>query len=123
MLLAAALQATLAFNLACTGTERSGPLGLSMPDRAPIAFSITYRIDMDLGRWCSGDCETTEAIGSVVFGHILLRDQRAPSGRHVIDFDPTTGRLTDTLTDGDRQVLRNGTCTREAFTGLSGLMA
>ena len=122
-MLLAALQATLAFNLACTGTERAGPLGLSVPDRAPISFSITYRIDMDLRRWCSGECARTEAIGSVVFGHILLRDQRAASGRHVIDFDPVTGRLTDTLTDGDRQVLRHGTCTREPFTGFSGLMA
>ena len=84
---------------------------------------ITYRIDMDLRLWCSDACARTEAIGSVIFGHILLRDRSAPSGRHVIDFDPVTGRLTDTLTDGDRQVLRHGTCTREAFTGFPGLSA
>ena len=123
MLLAASLQAALAFNLTCTGTERAGPLGNSMPDRPPFSFTITYRIDMDLGRWCSGDCERTEALGSVLAGHILLRDQRAPTGRHVIDFDPATGRLTDTLTDGNRQVLRNATCTRQGFSGFPGLSA
>ena len=123
MLLAAALQAALAFNLACTGTEQSGPLGLSRPDRGPFAFAITYRIDMDLRRWCSNACERIEAIGSVVFGHILLRDRSAPSGRHVIDFDAATGRLTDTLTDGNWQVLRHGACRREAFSGFPGLQA
>lgn len=121
MLPAAALQAALAFNLACTGTEQAGPLGLSMPDRAPLTFAITYRIDMDLRRWCSNACERIEAIGSVVFGHILLRDRSAPSGRHVTDFDPATGRLTDTLTDGNWQVLRHGTCSRQTFSGFPGL--
>jgi hypothetical protein len=123
MLLAAALSAALAFNLACTGTEQAGPLGLSMPDRSPTVFTITYRVDMDLRRWCSDACEGTEAIGDVLLGHILLRDRSGPRGRHVIDFDPATGRLTDTLTDGDRQVLRHGTCVREAFSGFPGAAA
>ena len=123
MLLAALLQAALAFNLDCTGTERAGPLGLSLPDQAPVRFEITYRVDLDLGRWCSHDCERTEAIGGVLGGHILLRDRSGPRGRHVIDFDPATGSLTDTLTDGNRQVLRHGSCTRAHFSGLSGLQA
>ena len=123
MLLAAVLQAALAFNLACTGTERAGPLGLSVPDRAPVTFTITYRVDMDLRRWCSDACERTEAIGGILEGHILLRDRSGAQGRHVIDFDPATGRLSDALTDGDRQVLRHGTCTREAFSGFPGLLA
>ena len=123
MLLAAALQAALAFNLACTGTELAGPLGLSRPDQVPASFAITYRVDLDLRRWCSGECERTEELGDVLFTHILLRDRTSPSGRHVIDFDPATGRLTDTLTDGDRQVLRQGTCTREAFSGFPNAIA
>ena len=123
MLPAAALQAALAFNLACTGTEQAGPLGLSRPDRAPFAFAITYRVDMDLRLWCSHACARTEAIGSVLAGHILLRDYSGPRGRHVIDFDPATGRLTDTLTDRNWLVLRHGICTREAFTGFPGLQA
>jgi hypothetical protein len=123
MLLAAALQASLAFNLACTVTERAGPLGLSVPDGPPVTFAITYRVDLDRRRWCSGDCARTEALGSVIFGRILLLDERGPRGRHVIEFDPATGRLSDALTDSDRQVLRNGTCTRTDFTGFPGLSA
>jgi hypothetical protein len=123
MLLTTALQAALAFNLACTGTELAGPLGLSWPDQAPASFAVTYRVDLDLRRWCSDACERTEALGDILFTHILLRDRTSPSGRHVIDFDPATGRLTDTLTDGDRQVLRRGTCTREAFSGFPNAIA
>jgi hypothetical protein len=123
MAVAAIVQAALAFNLACTGIEQTGPLGLIPSDRTPATFAITYRIDLDLRLWCSDACERTESVASVVVGHILLRDRTVPSGRHVIDFEPATGRLTDTLTDGDRQVLRHATCTREDFSGFPGLQA
>ena len=123
MLLMAALQATLAFNLACTGTELAGTLGLSRPNQTPEPFVVTYRVDLDLRRGCSDACARTEELGGVLFTHILLRDRSSPEGRHVIDFDPATGRLTDTRTDGDRQVLRHGTCTREAFTGFPDAVA
>jgi len=123
MLLPAALQAALAFNLACTGTERAGPLGLALPDSAATPFEISYRIDMDLRRWCSDACAETEALGGVVLARILLRDRHSPEGSHVIIFDPATGRLTDTLNHGDRMVLRHATCTRADFTGFPGLDA
>ena len=123
MLLTAVLQAALAFNLACTGTELAGPLGLSRPNQTPEPFVVTYRVDLDLRRWCSDACDRTEELGGVLFTHILLRDRSGPEGRHVIDFDPVTGRLSDTLTEGDRQVLRQGTCTRAAFTGFPNAVA
>ena len=123
MLLAAALQAALAFNLACTGTERAGPLGLSLPDSAATPFQISYRIDLDLRRWCSDACNETEELGGIVLARILLRDRHGPEGSHVIIFDPATGALTDTLNDGDRMVLRHATCTRQAFSGFPGLLA
>jgi hypothetical protein len=117
MLLLAALQAALAFNLDCTGTELAGPLGLSRPDQVPASFAITYRIDLDLRLWCSDACERTEAVGEIMFAQILLRDRHSPEGSHVITFDPATGRLTDTLNHNDRMVLRHATCTRADFTG------
>jgi hypothetical protein len=117
MLLPFALQASLAFNLACTGTERAGPLGLALPDSAATPFEISYRIDLDLRRWCSDACAGTEALGGIVLAKILLRDRHSPEGSHVIIFDPATGLLTDTLNHGDRMVLRRATCTRQDFTG------
>jgi hypothetical protein len=123
VLLTAALQAALAFNLVCTGTERAGPLGLAVPDSAATTFEISYRIDLDLRRWCSDACDETEELGGIVLARILLRDEHSPEGSHVIIFDPATGRLTDTLNDGDRMVLRHATCRREDFTGFPGLAA
>ena len=120
-MLLAASAAALAFNLDCTGSERAGPLGLSMPDRAVTRFEISYRIDLDLGRWCSDACGETEELGGVVLARIMLRDRHGPEGSHVIIFDPATGRLTDTLNHGDRMVLRHGECRRTAFTGFPGL--
>ena len=123
MLLAAALQAALAFNLACTGTEKAGPLGLTLPDSAATPFEISYRIDLDLQRWCSDGCDATEALGGIVLARILLRDRHDPEGSHVIIFDPATGALTDTLNHGNWMVLRHATCRREDFTGFPGLSA
>ena len=117
MLVAAALQAALAFNLVCSGTERAGPLGLAVPDSAATPFEISYRVDLDLRRWCSDACAETEAVGDIVLARILLRDRHFPEGSHVIIFDPATGALTDTLNEGDRMVLRHATCRREPFTG------
>jgi len=122
-LLTAALQAALAFNLVCTGTERAGPLGLTIPDSAATPFQASYRIDLDLRRWCRDSCEETEAVGDIVLAQILLRDEHRPEGSHVIIFNPATGRLTDTLNDGDRMVLRSATCRREDFTGFPSLSA
>ena len=116
-MLAVYLQAALAFNLACTGTERAGPLGLAVPDSAATPFEASYRLDLDLRRWCSDACEETEALGGIVLAQILLRDEHSPEGSHVIIFNPATGVLTDTLNQGDRMVLRRATCTRGAFTG------
>ena len=117
MMAAAALQAALAFNLVCTGTERAGPLGLAIPESAATPFEISYRIDLDHNLWCSDACAATETLGGVVLARILLRDRHSPEGSHVITFDPATGRLTDTLNHNDRMVLRHASCVREEFTG------
>ena len=117
MLLAAALQAALAFNLACTGTERAGPLGLALPDSAATPFEISYRIDLDERRWCSDACAETEDLGGIVLARIMLRDRHSAEGSHVIIFDPASGVLTDTLNHGNRMVLRRATCRRETFSG------
>lgn len=117
MLLGIALQAALAFNLVCTGTERSGPLGLALPDTIATTWEVSYRIDLDLRRWCSDTCAETEELGDVVFAQILLRDRHGAEGSHVIIFNPANGLLTDTLNHNDRMILRRATCTRADFTG------
>ncbi len=111
-----ALQAALAFNLVCTGTERAGPLGLALPESGAVP-EASYRIDLDLRRWCSDACAETEAVGDVVLAQILLRDRHGPEGSHVIILYLASGRLTDTLNHNQRMVLRHATCSRADFTG------
>ena len=50
-MIAAALQVAAAFNLVCTGTARTGPLGLALPEAGGTPFAITYRIDLDGNSW------------------------------------------------------------------------
>ena len=113
----AALQVIAAFNLVCSGTERSGPLGQALPERDGAPFTITYRIDVDGGRWCSDPCDTVERLASVIEAQILLRDDHHPAGSNVVIFTPATGRFTDTRIAGNTATLRSGTCERAPFTG------
>ena len=119
-MLAAALQFAAAFNLVCSGTLRSGPLGQALPEEGGEPFTITYRIDLDGRSWCSGACETTEPLADVIGGQILLRDRHHPGGSDVITITPATGRFTDTRIDGNTATLRSGTCEAAPFTGFFG---
>jgi hypothetical protein len=116
-MIATIVQAIAAFNLVCSGTVRSGPIGLALPEQDGQPFTITYRIDIDARRWCSDACETVESLAYIAEGQIVLREQHYPSGSSVVTIIPATGRFTDTLIEGDRATLRSGTCRVEAFTG------
>lgn len=122
-MLAEALQLIAAFNLVCSGTMRSGPVGLALPEQEGEPFSITYRIDLAGRYWCSDACETTEPLADVLGGQIILRDQHRPAGSNVIIVTPGTGRFTDTLIQGDTATLRSGICEPAAFTGFAGRIA
>jgi hypothetical protein len=115
--IATAVQAIAAFNLICTGTMRTGPLGIALPEAAGAPFTITYRIDLASNRWCSDACEEIEPLASIVEGQILLRDRHEPNGSNVLTIIPATGRFTDTLIEGSTATLRSGTCEAETFTG------
>jgi hypothetical protein len=117
MSLALAMQAIAAFNLVCSGTLRSGPIGVALPEEGGEPFAITYRIDLSSRLWCSDPCNATEPVAEIVDGAILLRDQHRPSGSHVIVFTPRTGRFADTLNEDDFAVLRSGRCEPAPFEG------
>ncbi|MEA3029784.1 MAG: hypothetical protein QOJ53_1881 [Sphingomonadales bacterium] len=118
-MIAAALQVAAAFNLVCAGTQRTGPLGLALPEAGGTPFAITYRIDLDGNAWCSDQCEATEPLVSASAEEIVLRETHAGAGSHVIRFLPGTLRFTDTLIEGDNATLRSGVCEVEAFAGFS----
>ena len=95
-MIAATLPMIAAFNLVCSGTMRTGPLGLAMPESDGTPFSITYRIDLDGRSWCSDACETTEPLADAFENVLILREQHHPAGSSVILVNPALGRFTDT---------------------------
>jgi hypothetical protein len=113
----AALQLGLAFNLICSGTMRTGPIGLALPEQDGEPFTIVYRIDVDGRRWCSDDCGDVEQMDSIVGGQIVLRDQHDSDGSDVITIFPAARRFTDTEIAGNTATLRSGTCDAGPFTG------
>ena len=122
-MLAAALQMVAAFNLTCSGTVRSGPLGQALPEQEGEPFAITYRIDLGAQLWCSDACAATEAVASAIGEQIVLREQHHSAGSNVIIVTPAAGRFTDTLIDGDTATLRSGSCELAPFTGFLGRIA
>jgi hypothetical protein len=111
------LQIALAFDLICSGTLRSGPVGLALPEQAGEPFTISYRIDLDARRWCSEACAETEPLASIFEDQILLRDRHDQDGSNVVTIFPAARRFTDTLIEGNRATLRSGTCTPARFSG------
>ena len=116
-MIAAAVQVVAAFNLVCSGTMRSGPVGLALPEQGGEPFSITYRIDLDARRWCSETCDTVEPLAGIVEGQIVLRDQHGPNGSNVITIFPASRPVHRHVIDGDHATLRSGTLRRRALTG------
>ena len=116
-MIAAALPVALAFNLICSGTMRSGPIGLALPEQDGEPFTITYRIDVDGRRWCSDECGDVEPLAEIAEGQIVLRDRHDPDGSDVVTIFPAQRRFTDTSILGNVATLRSGTCDPEPFTG------
>jgi hypothetical protein len=116
-MIAATLQVIAAFNLICSGTMRTGPLGLALPEGDGEPFAILYRIDLDGRQWCSDACDSIDPLSSIVDGEIILREQYFSDGSHVIRFLPGTRRFTDTMIVGNTAILRSGMCEPAPFTG------
>ena len=119
-MIAQVLEAALAFNLVCSGMTRTGPLGLAMPEADGDPVEIVYRMDLDARLWCSGACEATERLDSIVDGTIVLRDLHYPAGSSVIMVMPALGRFTDTRVEWSNATLISGACRRAPFTGFGG---
>lgn len=117
MVAQAALQAIAAFNLICTGTARTGPVGLALPEAGGEPFTITYRIDLASRTWCSDACDAPEPLAEVTDTEILLRDVHRPSGSHLIIVGRLLGIFADTAIDGPTAILRSGRCEQAPFTG------
>ena len=116
-MIATALQAIAAFNMICTGSLRTGPVGMALPEEGGEPFTIEYRIDVDARRWCTDTCDDGEDLASASEGVIVLRERYDEDGSSVIMVNPRSGRFSDTLIEGSNATLRSGTCAPAPFTG------
>lgn len=116
-MIAPAVAAIAAFNLICTGTLRTGPVGLAMPESGGEPFAITYRIDLASRLWCSDACDEPEPLALVTDTEIMLREAHRPNGSHVIIVGRQLGLFADTFINGSTATLRSGRCEQAPFTG------
>lgn len=123
-----ALAMAAAFNMLCSGTETFS-IG---PSERP--YETVYRIDLEHGRWCEGDCESVRAIARIVGDRIVLHDGTPPSratGRRRIDagltekieIDRSTGSYFSEYVNSVPVIVirttQHGTCREVDFTGFT----
>ena len=113
---AALTAAAAAFNLVCTGTQATSQA--LAPPTSSLPFSVVYRVDLERGRWCSGDCSSTNPFYSVTVGEIVFRSQTEETVRYVTKVNRESGAYTDALLVGDRLMITTGKCVKAPFTGL-----
>lgn len=118
-ILMAAAASGATFNLNCTGTYTWGKM-LSKPEQE-TQITVTYRVDLDSGRWCSGECKTTAQFYRVTDTQIVFRlSEDKEVGTDTIT---TVNRESGEYLDRDRLLFANlvfmtiGTCERAPFTG------
>lgn len=114
--------ALAAFNLICTGTLTSK----SVNDQAVKPYSIEYRVNLDEGLWCDGECKVIKQIFEVQPTQLTLMDYRGlgPLGRQWtnVTVNRETGKhaAIESFEQGTPYVSLSkwdGTCERKAFSG------
>lgn len=114
--------ALAAFNLICTGTLTSK----SVDQEVTKPYSIEYRVNLDEGLWCDGECKVIKQIQEVQPTQLTLMDFRGfgvlgrqwtnirvnrETGKHIAVESFDQGSLTASLSNWD------GKCERKEFTG------
>jgi len=124
------LQAALVFNLVCSGTFTSGQMMRMASETRQV--QVTFRVDLERGRWCSGTCETTVPLHSVSDSQIIfrqlgdiLRPPTPESPSDTSDEITVVNRENGQMTDRERYWrgdsfhyrMTVGSCERAAFSG------
>jgi len=120
-MIATALQVAAAFNLVCTGTYRASEEGSAAALTRPgEPFTTIFRIDLNRGRWCAGDCAMTYRLADVTDTMITLqaeRDATASVPLILSTLNRETGQYFSTLHMGKTLALRNAQCAVAPFGG------
>ena len=114
---AAALLAAATFNLVCTGATTNGPMFDINAKGSPVRTVI--RVDLDSGRWCSGDCATTSEINEIQETSIIFRAKEDERGDDFFAVNRESGKFIDRTRSFsiNWSTLTIGTCEKAPFTG------
>lgn len=122
-----AAQVASAFNMDCVGRaqviEVTGPL--QAKTTSDVAYSVTYRVDLETGKWCAGPCEMTFPLKSVTESYITFSAHDTSSGALIIDDETNVQRETGAYIARTRfgtvelmtVTLIKAACNRAPFTG------
>lgn len=114
---AVAIAVAAAFNLLCTGDERTAEFqNGSIVTKSRTKYTSAYRIDLDKRRWCAGDCTQTAAIIEISDSSISLVNTKEPF-ETLLNLNRETGEMIYRLRIGDVVTLRMGQCERAPFSG------
>ena len=111
------LAAATAFNLTCTVT--SGSTMGAPPKKLEHPEAWSFRVNLEEGRYCDGDCRATERIAKITSKTLYLRMIEGESLKETLQIDRESGDLLH-VSEFAGKVVSNwtGTCKVSAFTGL-----
>lgn len=114
--------AALGFNLVCSGTQWTGVEAdrvISSKEKGE-AFTDIYRVDLERGRWCFGQCTTSQPITKITDNELTLAQEGSGppvSGATMISVNRETGYLVHLVFIGGYRFKRNAVCERAPLSG------
>lgn len=117
------MAASTAFNLSCVGTLETESF---YNGKTSEAYSYSYRIDLEAGRYCESSCKAIHTIYEVQPAYIVLEapeDIDTPTLKRFFrtSIDRETGVQSTLMTSGRRQDILimkwTGQCAKQPFSG------
>lgn len=108
------------FDLVCTGQQQVAT------GKPAIAWKERFRFDLVNKRWCRGACRVAASIGQISADEISIYDSRANTGGPAdvqLVLSRTDGTIREAVAagwSGSSFGIAEGTCVRDAFSGLPG---
>lgn len=111
------LAAAMAFDLTCSVT--SGSIMGAPPKKLEHPEKWSFRVNLEEGRYCDGDCRATQPIGKITPTTLYLRMIEGESLKETLQIDRASGALLH-VSEFAGKVVSNqtGTCKVTPFTGL-----
>jgi hypothetical protein len=119
-MIALALHVAAAFNLVCTGTSGGGDTTGAFLWAPRVPFTTVFRIDLERGRWCAGDCATTRRLAGVsetVITLDSLRDRTSNEQHFLSTLNRENGRYFSSFRSGRSLFVQNAQCEVAPFGG------